>query len=978
MNIKTTILTVLITSAITFQASAESTLETRTMCFLANRWNDGVENVSASRAYDSRQTVCTRNLCNGLITVNVSSAGNCGFVLYGGTTTDAPILGYGLTDTIDINRIPPALADFLSHYSASKESTPKSSKARAISRSSSTYPLPTVTPVEPFIKTRWGQHTPFNGKCPLSNGIRSVTGCDATAVGQILHYYKAGNFNNFTIEYADESSLEEVSVKFSDCSFDYDKMLEVYEDGKYTAEQADAVAQMMYVTGAACKMQWSSYKSSGQWPLVALDKYFNFKANFYLREAISTDFWMQKIQENLTAGKPILYTGTGVSNSAYSSHIFILDGIDSDNYVHVNWGWDGNSDGYYDITFCHPDNFADNDDGYYMKQMMICDIEPRTAGESYKEKYVATSSTPVLIYNDGRGVDGKVTGVTNNCYESSDYSPRIIYRNIDNPEMVYINEASSERPVFPNWKYLRWGGVLASNDNLPDGKWEVKLQTCNENKSEVANESSIPMRPYFIKKNGKIIEGDYLENPSEPTAVDKSLSFLSLVPLTDVIAKAPFYARIKTVSFLNQAQSGNGKGDADLCFTNVETGKKYTTQSRVKIYDLNYSGLEYEGVVKILPPTNPDNGFTMPAGEYLVTVLQSNSTDTDDDRINYPNPIRITVKEAVDYPILSYDINGTLMLKNWHYGNDYSKKWDSNIAFRINQYYKGIVTSNNNYDSVVMMLYAMEAENPDAEEIMVSAFNFDPQTHFSAYTTEFPGNLYPLEGKYIFYLRYLTPDGERNILPERWENVDRATGLPADPTPHFIQADINSGLPMIVVESFTASGKTIKVETKNISPSQFNGQIIIQGFNMTNGKTLNAFSEAVTLDAGETKEIEIIVQMAIDAVYDVYVKAIGSIVSRGATDAPTLTTKPDGSIAHYQIDASSTGIGSMIIDNENLDIHIKDGIIYVHNLKNSQTIQVYSIDGRLITSTKSNRIEGVDPGVYILNVDSSTFKILVR
>ena len=976
MSIKTITLTAVATSSLAFSASAESALETQAINFLSARWNNGVQKAPQSKAIDSSQRVSALTFGNGATAVNITSGDKHGFVLYAGSATDAVMVGYGLTDTIDVEKMPPALEEFLSIYKSQKESASNMRKAlNPTSQPSPTYPFPTVAPVEPFIKTKWGQQAPFNNKCPLYQGTRSVAGCDATAVGQILHYYKASNFNDFTIEYADERSLEEVSVKFSDWSFDYGNRLDIYEEGNYTQQQADAVAQMMYIAGAACKMNWSSYKSSGQWPLVALDKYFNINANFYIRENISSDFWMRKIQENLTAGSPILYTGTGVSNYDYSAHIFILDGIDDANYVHVNWGWDGNSDGYYDITFCHPDIFSDDNDGYYMKQMMICDIEPRKEGEAYKERYVATSSAKMSIYNDSTCLYGKITGVTNNGYEAFDLVARQIYRSVDNPDIFYADSPSTIS-VFPNWSYMSWDHRAYYEDKLPDGKWEVRIQTYDEEKSEVVDESSVPMRPYFVKKNGKYLEAGYMEDKEMEREANEYLSFMTFEPITDVIAKAPFYARVKTKSLLNQARCEySTEKTSDLCFTNVNTGKKYITPSnaRPKLYGLNYAGLEYEGIVKIMPPTNPDNGFTMPAGEYVVTVVSPNTTD-EDTGVVYPEPLYVTVRDAVDYPILIYDIDGTLMQEWWHYGSDYTKKWSDHIAFKA---YKGILPSNNNYNPVVMMLYAQEAENVDAEEIMISAFNFDPQQHFYASTTDLPGNLYPLEGKYIFYLRYLTADGLRDILPLRWDYVDKATGLPATPTPHFIQANQNAGLPMIEVESLVASESKIKMEIKNLASTQFNGQIIVQGLDYKGGEVLQAITEPMTIEANGHQQIELPVEMSAGVVYDAYVRAIASAVSRGATDTPTMTTKPDGSIAHYQIEGPSAGIGSVPTDKDGLEVVVKDRVVCILNLDKDHDVQVYSIDGRLITHTQSNMIEGLSSGIYVLNANGQAVKVVI-
>jgi len=902
-----------------------------------------------------------------------------GFVLYAGTSNDSPMVGYSITDTLDIANIPPAAAEFIARY---KEATAggKDSRAKHVDQDSPTYPLPTIDPVAPFIKTKWGQGAPFNGKCPLYQGSRSVTGCDAVAVGQVLHYYKARNFNDFTLEYADERSLEEVSVNFSRYNFDYDNMLDVYEPGNYSQTQADAVAEMMYVTGAACKTKWSTGQSSGQWPVVAFDKFFNLNANYLYRDGLPTGYWMHKIQENLSAGKPILYTGTGVSNSAYSAHIFVLDGIDSDNYVHVNWGWAGQADGYYDITFCHPDFFGDNEDGYYMKQMMICDIEPRKNGEKYHEKYIATASTKMSPYNDNNSITGSVIAVTTNSYEPSKYGSRLILRKSggsSSPDHLF--GTASQGAHFPSWGYLKWDLRLKLTV-MEDGEWEFMLQTVNIDTEEVVTTEPVPMRPY-IAVAGNSITGygykDYPEGKCSLLDVTEYLSFDSFTPVTDVIAKTPFFAKVKTKSLLTVLEGDDIKS-VHLSFTNIETGKTYITQNSIVLYDLRYSGLDYERVVKIEPPLNPDNNFTMPAGHYKIEVLNSNTSSTPDSRVVYPEPLYIDVAPAVDYPILQYDMSGTLMLGNWHYGQDYNKKWSDNIAVRINQYYKGFAPVNNNFNPVDMMLYAREAENPEAEEIMISSFVFDPTKHFSAYSTYIPGNLYPLQGEYIFYFRYLTPDGERDILPLTWDHIDKETGLPATPTPHFISADYNAGLPMIEVSSIAMDGDKLIMTVKNIATSQFNGQIYSQIYDMQHGDIGSIASDQLTLAPGGSRQLILNVDIRIDTAYEVYVRSIAT-TTRGATDSPTLATKPDGSIAHYQLTRNSdSGIESIAPDADRIEIVSKPGKIIIMNAPAGSTARVYTLNGNLVRETTKSEITDMTPGLYVVRILDTSRKILVR
>jgi len=61
---------------------------------------------------------------------------------------------------------------------------------------------------------------------------------------------------------------------------------------------------------------------------------------------------METIYGMLTAGHPVLYSGKDINFEVgiLVGHNFIIDGYDENGLVHVNWGWHGDQDGYFDIA----------------------------------------------------------------------------------------------------------------------------------------------------------------------------------------------------------------------------------------------------------------------------------------------------------------------------------------------------------------------------------------------------------------------------------------------------------------------------------------------------------------------------------------------------------------------------------------------------------------------------------------------------
>lgn len=966
-----------------FAASNDNQLLlSRALDLLKSKWND------VSVKYDLESENVTRTITISKIAsqarlVNVKAKGNCGFVIFAGDDVNSPTIGYGLTDTLNIDNLPPAAEEFISHYS---EVATKSINNNW--QTGNTYPYPTINPVEPFIKTKWGQGEPFNRNCPLYHGARAVTGCCATAIGQVLHYYRADNFNDFTLEYADEISSEEVSINYSTKHFDYDNMLNEYTHDNYSELQTAAVAEMMYAAGAAAKTSWTNITSSGQWPLVALDKYFNFNATFLIRQALPTGFWMKKIQENIAAKKPILYSGKGVSNSKWSDHIFILDGIDENNYVHVNWGWSGSADGYYDISFCHPSDFDISEDGYYKNQQMICDITPRAVGETYAEKFICTSGSPIYHNNiwdsnECSHLYGKFVGYTTNSYDDiSAYTAKIvavqryisvvggvgyIYSPISELEHYYLKQ-------FPNWGYVSWDAYCKTNSAYPpasyldNGEYELMIATYDYESDRFILAEPLPMRPYFIIKNNVFSEfgyKDYPEGKASSYDETQTLSLDEFTPLTEVIAKAPFVVRIRSHS-LATAIDNNEVKSSNLFFTNIDTGNIYRSSNSVTLYDLTYNGLYYEGYAMINPPTNDKNGFKMPAGRYKVTA--------EDSRVVITDPIYIDVDEVVDYPVLQYDIYGSLMLDDWN-DSYYSKKWGDNVQIRRNANYDILVSSNNCYSPVKINLYTRKPNEDKSKEILISTFDFDPNVGFSAFTTDLPGNLYPLEGEFMFYMRYLTPNGEKDILPINTSKLNELYGnyeFMNKPTLHHILPDDSAGLPMIEVCDVEINGNTLCFKAKNIAANSFAGNVCVRMCDPENGTIAEYLVENVTLAVAEQKSLSVDVAIEEGCGYETYILSVSGN-TRSRADY-TLATKEDSSVAHYRLGAPAA-VEEVV--GGSVSVFVNNGDIYIIGAKEDAIVDVYTIDGVKIVSTTGNRVANLSCGIYIVRIDNLSFKVVI-
>ena len=275
-----------------------------------------------------------------------------GFVLVSAEDNARAVLGYADQGSFDPQDIPSNMQVWLQMY-AEELAYARLMPQVAANRDkelNSNYPT-----IEPLLgNMQWGQGEPYNNHCPLINGERSVTGCVATALSQIMYKHKYPKQGTGTHSYR-LNNYGTISVDYSKATYDWDNMLPRYTRNAYTTTQADAVAQLMYHVGVSANMHYTpqaSGTSSGA-ALQGLTKYFGYDAGVVplLKDFMPESEVLEGIAADLRAGLPV-YISAVTSN--YEGHAFVCDGMQSNGYLHINWGWTGTSDGYFSISALDP------------------------------------------------------------------------------------------------------------------------------------------------------------------------------------------------------------------------------------------------------------------------------------------------------------------------------------------------------------------------------------------------------------------------------------------------------------------------------------------------------------------------------------------------------------------------------------------------------------------------------------------------
>ncbi|MCR4856723.1 MAG: C10 family peptidase, partial [Bacteroidales bacterium] len=268
-----------------------------------------------------------------------------GFVIVSGDDRVMPVLGYSTEGQFIPQNMPIQLQEWLLGYAAEIESvmnTPtfvNSEAAASWSRLGS----PNFTPsrygavvVQPLIQTCWNQSPYYNDLCPLIGNERTVTGCVATAMAQMLWYWKYPTHGFGSYSYTHPTCGVQ-SADFAAATYNYD-LMPTSLDNNSSATEVFEVAQLMYHCGVSVHMDYGTGGSSASLASAAyaFNTYFGYSCTHRERSSVGSDAqWISDIKAELDNARPVLYRGHG--NGV--GHAFICDGYTVDNYFHFNWGW---------------------------------------------------------------------------------------------------------------------------------------------------------------------------------------------------------------------------------------------------------------------------------------------------------------------------------------------------------------------------------------------------------------------------------------------------------------------------------------------------------------------------------------------------------------------------------------------------------------------------------------------------------------
>ena len=316
-----------------------------------------------------------------------------GFVVVAGDDKMGEVLAYSHEASIDMANLNPEARYLFDTYRQVFEVLGKNKglTTRAETATKAT------DDVQPLLKSKWGQDYPY------SKQTQYVTGCVATAVAQVMYYHKWPAQGKGQESYKVTFDNTVRSADFTKSHYDWDNMLPDYNRRNVTTKQEDAVALLMNDVGIATNMQYTDRASSTQSYMAerALRNYFDYDASMVTRSYEGVDKFIEIVKKELRNGFPLYISGDSKTGGG---HAWVCDGFDKEDMFHMNFGWNGQADGYYSLATLDVKSTGSEFNGAqhsFNRGLHVIAIHPNKPNTPKIDDDIAYQSPTIKFNNDG-------------------------------------------------------------------------------------------------------------------------------------------------------------------------------------------------------------------------------------------------------------------------------------------------------------------------------------------------------------------------------------------------------------------------------------------------------------------------------------------------------------------------------------------------------------------------------------------------
>jgi len=268
-----------------------------------------------------------------------------------------------------------------------------------------------------WLNSTWNQGAPWNAMCPIDpvTSGRSYTGCPATAMAMILNFHGSTNNTQFTDDddyyhnyagrtfHIDDDYAANGFPSFPELNKYLDTVNMHWQIHEHLSN--DDMASLSFACGVAATQVFTSEGSGTFAVSQAYNAYLRFGCSssilYYPANAELFPTLIQNMKDTLPAHLAI------ENEAANSGHNVVVDGYNTDNYFHVNFGWGGTYNGWYLIPDEMPYSLTVIE-GLIVDIMKNPDISATPSMKNYELSIFpnpAKSEITVSFPNDFSGID---------------------------------------------------------------------------------------------------------------------------------------------------------------------------------------------------------------------------------------------------------------------------------------------------------------------------------------------------------------------------------------------------------------------------------------------------------------------------------------------------------------------------------------------------------------------------------------------
>ncbi len=309
----------------------------------------------------------------------VANMQNGGWVILSNETKYTPVIGHSDAGefVLDTTLLPPALSILLEHHMNNIDSLRASDNyASLLVKEEISAGTDVCAPI--LGNNRWKQREnnsanpscdhSYNKLCPdfydISCG-RTRVGCSAVAMGQIMLHWQWPDYAKI------KAHISMAGVTHGDLItryYDWENM-PLSINNSTPLYQVDAIAWLLVNCGYAANMVYAKNGSAAGIDKInsAMQNEFNYHTK-RVHECAGTNM-APILKEELDNERPVLCQAW---SGLFSSHSFVIDGYNTAGEFHINFGWGGSSNGYYNMGF----------NGYDANRTYLTEIYPNCTSRS--------------------------------------------------------------------------------------------------------------------------------------------------------------------------------------------------------------------------------------------------------------------------------------------------------------------------------------------------------------------------------------------------------------------------------------------------------------------------------------------------------------------------------------------------------------------------------------------------------------------